>query len=322
MLEVLRIGTRRSRLSRWQAGHVADLLRKNQPRLRVEIRHISTRGDEAPDAPLPAIGAKGVFTESLEIALLRGEIDCAVHSLKDLPVEQTSGLSVIVPARGDPRDALVSRNGAKLAELPPGARIGTGSLRRGAQLLALRPDLRILPLRGNVPTRLEKLRAPDNDYDAIVLAAAGLQRLGLMAQVSEIFEPERLVSAAGQGALAIQCRDAGAASALLAALVDQPSALATAAERAFLHALAGGCAMPVGAYARFDGGALQLHGRVTALDGARLINVRGAATTPSGPAAAQAARKLGLRLAAQALNQGARQLLDEIAADDQPGIAP
>ncbi len=315
MAEVIRIGTRRSRLSRWQAEHIASLLQRahagKQPSLEIEIRPYSTRGDANPDAPLPAIGGKGLFTEALERALRRQEIDCAVHSLKDLPVEQAAGLDVIVPARGDARDALLSRGGMTLAQLPPGARIGTGSLRRRAQLLALRPDLVISPLRGNVPTRLRKLLAADSAFDAIVLAAAGLHRLGLDAHISEIFPPERLLCAAGQGALALQCRADERSRALFRPLRQRAAALTTAAERAMLSALAGGCSLPVAAYAQFERDTLRLQGRVTAADGSQQLDARAAVLISRADDAGEGeARQLGEQLAQRLLALGARPLLD------------
>lgn len=320
MRSVVRIGTRRSRLARWQAKHIAELLVKRHPTVRVEIQEFSSRGDQHPSTPLPAIGVKGLFTEALEAALRRGEIDCAVHSLKDLPVEEAAGLAIAaVPRRGDHRDVLVSSSGAVLSELPAGARIGTGSLRRRAQLLALRPDLKLLPIRGNVPARLDKLFADGSKYDAIVLAAAGLERLGLGARISEVFTIDRVVSAAGQGALALQCRQADAASALFSGLTERETAWATTAERAFLGALAGGCSAPVGAYATLAGNSLQLQARVLSVDGAKQINVSGETSLADEQTGAIAATELGQQLAAWALAEGARQLLDEIVGDNSMG---
>ena len=208
MNKLIRIGTRRSKLSRWQANHVAELIRRRHADVRIEIRDYRTRSDLNPSAPLREISGTGLFTDALEAALQARDIDCAVHSLKDLPVDMTGNLALAaVPERGDHRDALISREGSGLADLPEGARIGTGSLRRRAQLLALRPDLKMVHIRGNVPTRLAKLRAVDGEFDAIVLAAAGLNRLGLAAHISEIFNETQMLCAAGQGALALQCRD-------------------------------------------------------------------------------------------------------------------
>lgn len=304
--QVVRIGTRRSKLSRWQANHIAGLLKALQPDTQIEIRAYSTRGDANPDAPLPAIGGKGLFTEALEKALRRGEIDSAVHSLKDLPVDLAADLALAaVPERGDHRDALVSRTGAPLAGLPPGARIGTGSLRRAAQLLAIRPDLDIVPVRGNVPTRLAKLHSPTEELDAIVLAAAGLQRLGLAEHISEIFCATLMLSAAGQGALAVQCLNQSETLAFFTRLADPAVMLATAAERAFLGTLEGGCSLPVAAFAHIAGDILHLQGRVLSEDGAGQIDVSGQDSATD----QKAARRLGQRLAEQALKKGAHGLL-------------
>ncbi len=312
MQKIIRIGARRSALSRWQAEHIATLLRAEHSAVAVEIRAYQTRGDQYGALPLPAIGGKGLFTAALEKALRRGEIDCAVHSLKDLPVEDAPGLAIgATPERGDARDALVSRSGQALADLPAGARIGTGSPRRAAQLLTRHPDLQIAQIRGNVPTRLAKLQAADSEYDALVLAAAGLRRLGLAGQINEIFSAEQMLSAAGQGALALQCRADAADLAFFAPLRHPPTALAVTAERAFLRALGGGCSLPVGAYAVCANGSLQLRGRVLTKDGRQQIDVSGAVALPADSAAALA---LGARLAQAALEKGARQLLAASAA--------
>ena len=234
MKKLVQIGTRRSKLSRWQANHIAELIRQRYADVRIEIRAYSTRSDLHPAAPLRSISGAGLFTDALETALQAGEIDCAVHSLKDMPVDMAESLALAaVPERGDHRDVLISRDGATLAELPEGARIGTGSLRRRAQLLALRPDLQMRHIRGNVPTRLDKLVADDAQFDAIVLAAAGLNRLGLADHISDVFDERQMLSAAGQGALAIQCRAEGSDLALFAPLTDWRTTHATAAERAF-----------------------------------------------------------------------------------------
>ncbi len=310
----VRIGARGSQLSLWQANHAADLIRDCHGGLPVEIKTYQTRGDLNQRAALPAIGGKGVFTEALEQALRRREIDFAVHSLKDLPVENAAGLAIgAILKRGDHRDVLLSRGGRALAELPPGACVGTGSLRRRAQLLALRPDLQVLDIRGNVPTRIEKLLTDDSPYDAIILAAAGLNRLGLQAQISETLELRQMLPAAGQGALAIQCRCEADSLAFLERLADAHATQATAAERAFLQALEAGCALPVGAYAFVADSKLLMRGRVTALDGRHQIDVTGETHAPAGPSAVLVARKLGARLAQEALEKGARQILTGIA---------
>ena len=318
MTKVVRIGTRRSRLSLWQANHIAALIRERYADVKVDIREYRTRSDLNPSAPLRALSGGGLFTDALEAALHAREIDCAVHSLKDLPVEMAEGLALAaVPQRGDHRDALVSRAGARLTNLPEGARIGTGSLRRRAQLLALRPDLKMTHIRGNVPTRLEKLRAPDGQFDAIVLAAAGLKRLGLADHISEIFDESQMLCAAGQGALAVQCRNDGDALAFFLPLADWQSSHAAAAERAFLHALEAGCSLPVAAYAHIDGDRLFLQGRVIALDGRRQVDVAGDTIALEGAAGEIPACKLGAQLAEEALEKGADLLLNSLATGDQ-----
>ena len=317
MKKLVRIGTRRSQLSLWQANHIADLIRQRYADVRIEILAYRTRSDIYPTAPLRAISGAGLFTDALETALQAGEIDCAVHSLKDMPVDMAQGLALVaVPLRGDHRDALISRDGATLADLPDGARIGTGSLRRRAQLLALRPDLQMRHIRGNVPTRLDKLEAVDGQFDAIVLAAAGLNRLGLADHISEIFDERQMLSAAGQGALAIQCRAEGDDLVFFWPLADWKSAHATAAERAFLHALEAGCSLPVAAYAYIDGGQLRLQGRVIALNGSRQIDVVGETNVFNGPAGKFMAQKLGAQLAEEALEKGADMILASLESGD------
>lgn len=317
MNTLIRIGTRRSKLSLWQANHIADLLRRLQRDIRIEIRAYQTRSDLNPAAPLRALSGTGLFTDALEAALRAREIDCAVHSLKDLPVDMAQGLALAaVPKRGDHRDALISRDGATLAELPAGARIGTGSLRRRAQLLAMRPDLEMRHIRGNVPTRLAKLEADDGDFDAIVLAAAGLIRLGLAHHISEVFNESQMLCAAGQGALALQCRADDDDLAVFQALADSQSALAASAERAFLHTLEAGCSLPVAAYARIEGSRLLLQGRVIALDGSRQVDVAGDTGALDGRAGEDMARQLGAELAGEALERGADSMLASVAAGD------
>lgn len=310
MTKLIRIGTRRSKLSRWQANHFAELIRRRYADVRIEFRTYRTRSDLHPAAPLRAISGAGLFTDALETALQAGEIDCAVHSLKDMPVDMAEGLALAaVPERGDHHDALISRAGATLAELPDGARIGAGSLRRRAQLLAMRPDLKLRHIRGNVPTRLDKLEADDGQFDAIVLAAAGLNRLGLADRISEIFDERQMLCAAGQGALALQCREDADELAFFAPLADWQTSHATAGERAFLHALEAGCSLPVAAYAYIDSGKLRLQGRVIALDGSRQVDVAGETHAFDGLDGKYMARKLGEQLAQEALEKGAGLIL-------------
>jgi hydroxymethylbilane synthase len=300
------LGTRGSKLARWQTDHVRGALLRAWPGLEAQSRVITTQGDRALDTPLPVIGGKGVFTAELEEELVRGEIDLAVHSLKDLPTTPTPGLTIgAVLERADPRDALISRDGHTLAGLPQGATVGTSSSRRRAQLLHLRPDLQILDLRGNVDTRIARALASDGPYDAILLALAGVQRLGWEEVASETVSLDTLLPAPGQGALAVQCRDEEESRALLAPLNHAPTALWTTAEQAFLAGLGGGCAVPVAAYAWTEDEWLQLHGRVLGPDGARQVDVR-----DKGAATLDGAQALGERLALRALEQGARELLE------------
>jgi hydroxymethylbilane synthase len=253
--ERLRIGTRRSALALWQAEHVAALLRGAKPDLEIELVRMTTQGDRFLHEPLAAMGGKGLFVREIEEALLRGEVDLAVHSLKDLPAGTPAGLRLARPLkREDPRDALVAREGQRLDDLPRGARVGTSSLRRNVQLRAIRPDLRMVPIRGNVQTRLGKTLGPaasgEELLDAVVLALAGLKRLGLEGSVTEALEPARCLPAVGQGILAIQHRDGDdRARALLEPFGDPATEVAARAERALLEALGAGCDVPLGGYA-------------------------------------------------------------------------
>lgn len=276
-MPTLTLGTRRSPLALWQARHVANALQAKWPKLEVRLEPFTTQGDlsQAVGTPLPAVGGKGLFTAELEQAIRHGRIQLAVHSLKDLPVAETDGLTIgaILP-RAEVRDVLVAHSGHTLATLPEGARVGTSSPRRAAQLTAVRPDLRFEPIRGNVETRLRKV-LDEQLYDATLLAAAGLERLGLADHASEYLPLDMMLPAPGQGALAVQCATADAATcAWLAPLEDWATRLAVTAERAFLQALGGGCAMPVGAYAVVEGEerkergvVIQLQGVVATADG-------------------------------------------------------
>jgi hydroxymethylbilane synthase len=303
----LTFGTRTSALALWQTNYVMDRLRAAWPGLLCQIQPFSTQGDrtQAQNKPLPEIGGKGLFTQELEEALLRGTIDLAIHSLKDLPVADAPGLTVgAIPSREDVRDALVARNGWTLATLPPGAVVGTSSTRRTAQLLAARPDLTIKPIRGNVDTRIRKVQ--NGEYDATLLAAAGLRRLGLSEAVSEWLPLSTMLPAPGQGALAIQCRAEDAdVLRLLAAIEDPLVRLAVTAERRFLQALGGGCSAPVAAYAQpVVAGQTRLHldALVASTDGRTLVRVTG-----EGAGAA-----LGAALAETALAQGAGLLVQPV----------
>src|SRR5690606_25315839 len=258
----LRIATRKSPLALWQTEHVAARLREAHPGLHVELVPMSTRGDQVLDRSLAAIGGKGLFLKELEVAMQRGEADCAVHSLKDVPMELEPGFALpAILARADHADAFVSNRYDGIDALPHGARVGTSSLRRQAQLRARRPDLELVDLRGNVNTRLAKLDA--GDYDAIVLACAGLQRLGFDARIRVRLDAPEWLPAPAQGAIAIECRDGDAATVrLLAALDDAPTRRCVEAERAMNRALHGSCHVPVAALARLDGERLRLHGLV------------------------------------------------------------
>lgn len=296
--------TRPSALARWQTQWVIRALQGIFPDLACEEKVIITQGDQILDKPLPEIGGKGLFTQELESELLSGAVHCAVHSLKDLPVENPEGLLIgCIPLRAEVRDALISRDGFGLHTLPPAAVVGTSSLRRAAQVKAARADLRIESLRGNVDTRLRKALA--GQYDAIILAGAGITRLGLGSHVSEWLSLEVMLPAPGQGALAVQCRaDDETTLGLLQALDDRSTRDTVTAERAFLSGLGGGCAVPVAAYAEILPGAhtsaIRLTGAVVSADGQRAVRVTGEGMDP---------RQLGDSLARQALAEGADEIL-------------
>jgi len=306
---ILTLGTRGSALALAQARSVAAMLREAWPGLDVRLEVIRTGGDRVTDRSLAAFGQKGVFVRELEEALLDGRIRAAVHSLKDLP--STLGAAFVlaaVPPREDPRDCLVSRCGQSLKELPAGAVIGTGSPRRAAQILALRSDLVVRDIRGNVDTRLEKLRR--GEYDAVILAAAGLRRLGLDGVITRHLEPEEMTGAVGQGALGIETRahDAEAAE-ILRAVEDAPTRAAVEAERALARTLNADCQTPLGALAVCCGDRLTLTAALAAPDGSRVIRVReeGSPDEPQGA---------GERAARLILEQGASALLDHREQDD------
>jgi hydroxymethylbilane synthase len=305
----LRIGTRASRLARWQARHVAELIAAQRGAPPVDLVHIRTTGDEPSERPLWELRGRAFFTREIDRALLAGSADIAVHSLKDLPTEIEAGLTLAaVLPRADPRDALVSR-GASLAELPRGARIGTSSLRRRAFLARLRPDATLLELRGNVPTRLERLQR--GDYDAIVLAAAGLVRLGLERHVSEYFDPERFPPAVSQGVIGVCARADDPATLRWLGPLDDPAArAATSAERALLARLEGGCQVPLGAIATVRDGVLTLEATVCTLDGSQHLSARDTGTaTSEGVVSAEEAMALGTRVAEALLARGAGELI-------------
>jgi hydroxymethylbilane synthase len=306
------IGTRQSQLAIWQAEYVASRLRELYPKIEVSLKFFVTQGDKVLDQPLPQIGGKGVFTAELEAALQSGEIDLAVHSLKDLPTEIDPAFAIgAVPERAAPFDVLISRRQFTLKSLPLGAVVGTSSLRRVAQIKAIRPDVKTESLRGNVPTRIKKALAADSPYDAIILAQAGLDRLGLSSEITELLDPGMLLPAPAQGALGVQCRANDDVQALLTPLDDPKTRRAVDAERAFLNALGSGCRLPVAALARIADDLIWLTGRVISLDGATVITVEDSAPREEGIT-------LGSRLAQQAIERGAGDLLDAVKQEIAP----
>lgn len=299
------IGARGSRLAVWQAEWVQARLKELAPGLTVTLQRIKTSGDKILDVPLAAIGGKGLFVKEIEDALLREEIDLAVHSMKDVPTILPDGLTILcVPAREDPRDVLVSRDSCSLDQLPKGSRIGTSSLRRQAQLLHYRQDLHIELLRGNLDTRLRKLH--NGEYDAIVLAAAGLMRMGWSNKVTEYLPPEVSLPAIGQGALGLEGRrNDRFVQTLVEKLEHRPTRTAVMAERALLKRLEGGCQVPIAAHATVKGDTLIMDGLIASVDGQRLVR-----NTIQGPASE--AQSLGSRLAEKLLAQGGNRILNEI----------
>jgi hydroxymethylbilane synthase len=301
----VRLGTRASTLAIAQTERAIELLKIVWPGLECDIEPMTTQGDrtQASGKPLPEIGGKGLFTGDLESALREGGIDIAVHSLKDLPTEEPLGLVIgAMSLRDDARDCLVSRDRLGLAELPAGSTIGTSSLRRSAQIRGMRHDVDVRSVRGNVDTRIRKVR--EGEIDAVVLAAAGIWRLGRQEEVSEWFDPQQLVPAPGQGALALQCREDDEETQALLATVDDPGARAEGtAERAFLRTLEAGCTAPVGAFGRTSGpNQLRMIGLVTSLDGREVVRVEGEGEP----------EELGERLAREALAAGGREILEAI----------
>ncbi len=301
----LRIGTRGSALALWQAEWVKSRLLAAHNELTVELVTIKTKGDKILDVPLAKVGGKGLFVKEIEEALLEGRADLAVHSVKDMPAELPAGLHLaVMPRREDERDALISRNGDGLEQLRHGARVGTSSLRRAAQLLHLRPDLRIGTLRGNVDTRLRKLES--EGFDGILLAAAGLKRMNLNHVITEYLDPDRMLPAVGQGALGIETRiDDGFTNQLVSSLAHRGTMIRVSAERAFLRRLEGGCQVPLAAHATLEGAELILTGMVADLRGQRLIRreLRGETGDAEG---------LGVTLAEAILESGGSEILEEV----------
>jgi hydroxymethylbilane synthase len=306
--QCIRIATRKSPLAMWQAEHVAGALRHAHPGLAVEILGMSTQGDKILDTPLAKIGGKGLFVKELEQRMQAGDADIAVHSMKDVPVTLPEGLHLsVILQREDPRDAFVSNLHADLDALPQGARIGTSSLRRQCQLADRRPDLEIVALRGNVNTRLRKL--DDGEYDAIILAAAGLLRLGFAARIRSLIATDDSLPAIGQGAIGIECRnDDDRVNALLAPLHHVATASCVRAERAMNRRLEGGCQVPIGGHATLDRGELHLRGLVGMVDGSQIVRAE-----VRGPEAD--ADQLGDTLGRELLEQGAGQILRQLYAD-------
>ncbi|MBF8267836.1 MAG: hemC [Dehalococcoidia bacterium] len=295
------VGTRGSQLALRQTEEVLARLKRLDRDLSLEVVEIKSAGDAAPETPLERLG-KGVFISELELALLQGRIDMAVHSLKDLPVELAEGLALaVVCQREDPRDALVSKTGCAFSEMPPGAVIGTSSPRRAAQLRAMRGDLRVEPIRGNVETRLRKALGPD--YDGVVVAVAGLARLGLEGRISHYFDPFEMVPEPGQGALAVEIRaEDRELLHLVSQLEDPPTRIAVTAERAFVERLGGGCRVPMAAYGAVKGNTLKLVGMVISEDGKRAIKAQ--LEHPQ-----EEPRAAGLALAERLLSLGAADVL-------------
>ncbi len=309
----LRIGTRGSQLALYQANWVRDELLRAHPDLVVTLVKIKTTGDKIQDAPLAKIGGKGLFVKEIEEALLRDRIDLAVHSIKDVPTEFPEGLHLAaITKREDPKDVFISKDKTLLRDLPKGAKIGTSSLRRQAQLLHFRNDFEMIPLRGNLDTRLKKLLSMN--LDGIVLALAGVKRLGLEKKITEIIPVEVSLPAIGQGALGIETRKADQeVERRIHFLNDPVTAIAVSGERAFLKKLEGGCQVPIAAYGQMEGAVLRLEGLVGTVDGKRLIRHR-----LEGPV--EKAESLGVELAKVLLSQGAREILDEVYKETAPVV--
>jgi len=303
--KTFRLGTRGSALALTQSGWVADRIRERHPGVAVELVTIRTKGDIMQDVSLAAIGGKGLFIKEIEEALLRGDVDLAVHSMKDVPAELPEELEIAVtPLREDPRDVLISRGDRKLEEMPHGARIGTGSLRRAFQLRNRMPDLEIVPMRGNLDTRIRKLET--EGLDGVILAAAGIRRMGWASRVSQFIPVELMLPAVGQGVIGIETRrDDALCREAVAFLNDPVTFCEVGAERGFLKRLGGGCQLPIAAFAKKNGGEITVEGLVGSLDGRTMISHR-----VTGPATAFA--ELGENLAEHILERGGRALLDAV----------
>ena len=301
----IKIGTRGSKLALWQAGWVQSALYKKDPLLSVEIKVIKTKGDKILDVPLAMVGGKGLFVKEIEEALLDGRIDLAVHSMKDMPAEIPDGLCIgAIPQREVSQDVLISQNGLYFLELANGAGIGTSSLRRSAQLLHARPDIVILPLRGNLDTRLKKLES--GDMDAIIVAAAGVKRLGFEHKITEYLDENIMLPAVGQGALCIETRENDSViKPLIAALNHQQTRKVVLGERAFLCRLEGGCQIPIAAHGKIENNIFTLTGLVATVDGATIIK-----DTMSGPE--EDSKRVGVKLAERLISMGAKKILEDL----------
>jgi len=306
MKQSFRIGSRGSKLALWQADHVSQLLAAKNPGLNIEIRIIKTTGDAVLDSPLSEIGGKGVFVKEIEEALLSEEIDIAVHSMKDVPTVLPDGLFIgAVAKRHDPRDALISKSGLPLAQLPEGSRVGTGSLRRATQLLKYNSNLEIVSIRGNVDTRIRKLK-DGKDYDAIVLAVAGLERMGLGGEITEVISPDIMLPAPGQGIIAIECRQSDRDTIdILNAVNHCETEYQARAERAFLLKLGGDCNVPAGCYAEIQGLNIVLTGIVSSPDGKTTVRKDARGTF-------EEAQNLGEKLADVILESGGNEILKQL----------
>lgn len=303
--EIIRIATRKSPLALWQAYYVRDRLTEIHPELEVELLTMTTQGDKILDTPLAKVGGKGLFVKELEVGMLNGDADIAVHSMKDVPVDFPDGLELaVICEREDPRDAFVSNQYNSLAELPPGAVVGTSSLRRQTQLKVNRPDLQIKDLRGNVNTRLKKL--DDGEYDAIILAAAGLIRLEMQDRIQDFINTQESLPAIGQGAVGIECRVGDSrVRELIDPLGDADTTIRLRAERALNKRLEGGCQVPIGGFAELQDGKIHLRALVASLDGSQIIRAEKTAEI-------EQAEQLGIDVAEELLANGAKQILEEV----------
>ena len=308
MISSIKLGTRGSKLALWQANWVKSTLQKRHPSLSIELVPIRTKGDKILDAPLAKVGGKGLFVKEIEEAILDGRIDLAVHSMKDMPVEIMEGLVIgAIPERESHKDVLISKNGQRLGKLASGALIGTSSLRRAAQLRKARPDITVVPLRGNLDTRLRKLES--ENLDAVVLAAAGVKRLQMENRITEYLNEDIMLSAVGQGALCIEIRNNDPEVAAIISPLDHPKTRAIVmGERAFLNRLEGGCQVPIAAHGEINQGTFKLSGLVADLEGKTIIR-----DTISGPAGES--ERIGIDLADRLLSSGAKEILENLKAN-------